>query len=233
MRTERKKDPRRKLAREDVQLVTRFFRLALKAYSRIRRHRFGERVQCCHREIILARTSGHMSMDPHDCGMSSTFEFFWIRCMQFVNIPRRMPTQEDAKELRPIKGCSKIPFITVSNVHGSLPFYGKAAKIFSFPRLHLSERRAVPTPCYESCVSMVKWPQAYFSLSLLGDSGTQHTRSKMHTLRPLNDLLINRVCRVIHQDSPFSIVKLAIHTRISDEVDDPLLAFVLVETETG
>lgn len=80
---------------------------------------------------------------------------------------------------------------------------------------------------------MVKWPKAYFSLSLLGDSGTQHTRSKMHTLRPLNDLLINRVCRVIHQDSPFSIVKFAIHTRISDEVDDPLLAFVLVETETG
>lgn len=43
-------------------------------------------------------------------------------------------------------------------------------------------------------------------------------------------LLINRICRVVHENRAFLVVELAIHSRVSDQVHDPLLAFVLIET---
>ena len=46
-------------------------------------------------------------------------------------------------------------------------------------------------------------------------------------------LLIDRIRRVVHQDSALLVIQLAVHTRVTDQVHDPFLAFVLVEAETG
>jgi len=53
----------------------------------------------------------------------------------------------------------------------------------------------------------------------------------MHTLRTLNDLLIDRICGVVHQHRSLLVIEFAVHARISDQVYDPLLTLVLVETE--
>lgn len=47
-------------------------------------------------------------------------------------------------------------------------------------------------------------------------------------LRPLNDLLINRLWWMIHDDRTIFVVDLRVHSRVSDEVDYPLLAFILI-----
>lgn len=55
----------------------------------------------------------------------------------------------------------------------------------------------------------------------------------MHALRPLDDLLIDRVRWVIHEYRSLLVVELAVHASIADQIDDPLLAFVLIEAEAG
>ena len=46
-------------------------------------------------------------------------------------------------------------------------------------------------------------------------------------------LLINRIGRVVHENRAFLIIELAIHSHVSDQIYDPLLAFVLIEAQSG
>ena len=47
--------------------------------------------------------------------------------------------------------------------------------------------------------------------------------------RPLNDLLVDRLWWMVHQHRTSLVVDLSIHPCISNEIDNPLLAFILVE----
>jgi hypothetical protein len=53
------------------------------------------------------------------------------------------------------------------------------------------------------------------------------------TLGLLNDLLVHRLGRVVHDDGARLVVDLGIDTGVADEVDDPLLTLVLAQTETS
>jgi hypothetical protein len=53
------------------------------------------------------------------------------------------------------------------------------------------------------------------------------------TLSLLNDLLVHRLGRVVHDDGARLVVDLGIDTGVADEVDDPLLTLVLAQTETS
>jgi hypothetical protein len=64
-------------------------------------------------------------------------------------------------------------------------------------------------------------------------SSTQHLRSEEPTFRPLNDLLIHGLRRVVHDNRSSLVVYLCVYTRIANEIDDPFLAFVLREAETS
>lgn len=63
--------------------------------------------------------------------------------------------------------------------------------------------------------------------------GTKHLGPKEPTLRPLDDLLVHALRRVIHDDRAGLIVDLGVDTRVADQVHDPLLAFVAAEAETA
>jgi hypothetical protein len=58
-------------------------------------------------------------------------------------------------------------------------------------------------------------------------------RPKEPTLRLLNNLLIYRLRRVIHDNRALLVVDLGVDACISDEVYDPLLAFGLGEVEAA
>ena len=60
----------------------------------------------------------------------------------------------------------------------------------------------------------------------------KHRSTEKAPLCPLNDLLIYRVCRVIHQHRSLLVVEFSIHSRVPDQVDDPLLSLVLVQAQT-
>jgi hypothetical protein len=47
------------------------------------------------------------------------------------------------------------------------------------------------------------------------------------TLGLLNDLLINRLGRVVHDNSALLVVDLGIDAGVADQVDNPLLTFIL------
>lgn len=53
------------------------------------------------------------------------------------------------------------------------------------------------------------------------------------TLCLLNDLLVHRLRRVVHDHGALLVVDLGIDTGVADQVDDPLLTLVLAEAETG
>lgn len=53
------------------------------------------------------------------------------------------------------------------------------------------------------------------------------------TLGLLDDLLVHRLGRVVHDDGARLVVDLGIHAGVADEVDDPLLTLVLAQTETS
>lgn len=58
-------------------------------------------------------------------------------------------------------------------------------------------------------------------------------RSEERTLGLLDDLLVHRLGRVVHKNSALLVVNLGIDTGVADQVDNPLLALVLVQTQTG
>lgn len=53
------------------------------------------------------------------------------------------------------------------------------------------------------------------------------------TLCLLNDLLVDRLGRVVHNHSALLVVDLGVNPGVADQVDNPLLALVLVQTETS
>jgi len=53
------------------------------------------------------------------------------------------------------------------------------------------------------------------------------------TLGLLNDLLVYRLGRVVHDHGASLVVDLGIDTGVADEVDDPLLTLILAQTETS
>lgn len=52
------------------------------------------------------------------------------------------------------------------------------------------------------------------------------------TLGLLDDLLVHRRGRVVHDDGTGLVVDLGIDSGVADQVDDPLLTLVLAQTET-
>ena len=53
------------------------------------------------------------------------------------------------------------------------------------------------------------------------------------TLGLLNDLLVHRLRRVVHDHRALLVVDLGVDTGVADQVDNPLLTLILVQTETG
>jgi hypothetical protein len=53
------------------------------------------------------------------------------------------------------------------------------------------------------------------------------------TLRLLNDLLVNRLGRVVHDNGALLVVDLGVNPGITDEVNNPLLTLILAQTKTS
>lgn len=58
-------------------------------------------------------------------------------------------------------------------------------------------------------------------------------RPEEPSFRPFDDLLIDGLWRVVHDDDAFLVVDLSVDARVTDQVDDPFLAFGLREAEAG
>lgn len=61
--------------------------------------------------------------------------------------------------------------------------------------------------------------------NLLRNSRTQHLRPEERTLRLLDHSLVYTLRRVIHDHRAGLVVDLGVDLGVSDQVDDPLLAF--------
>lgn len=61
----------------------------------------------------------------------------------------------------------------------------------------------------------------------------QNLRAEESTLGLLNDLLVHRLRGVVHDHSALLVVDLGVDTSVADQVDDPLLTLILVQTQTG
>jgi hypothetical protein len=76
-------------------------------------------------------------------------------------------------------------------------------------------------------------PTAIFRLRLLlSNRGTQYLSPKEASLRPLDDLLVDTAWWMVHHNCTLLVVDLCVHPGISDQVDNPLLAFVLVKSKS-
>lgn len=53
------------------------------------------------------------------------------------------------------------------------------------------------------------------------------------TLGLLNDLLVDRLRGVVHDNSALLVIDLGVNPGVANKVDNPLLTLVLVETEAG
>ena len=62
-----------------------------------------------------------------------------------------------------------------------------------------------------------------------GNSIPQNLSPKESTLGLLNNLLIYRLRRVVHNDCSLLVVDLCINPRVTDQVNNPLLAFILTQ----
>ena len=67
----------------------------------------------------------------------------------------------------------------------------------------------------------------------LGDGGAQHLCAEEAALCALDDLLVDALGRVVHDDGAGLVVDLGVDARVADQVDDPLLALVLRQAEAG
>jgi len=70
----------------------------------------------------------------------------------------------------------------------------------------------------------------YPILALFGNSSTENLRSEETTLCPLDDLLVDRLRWVVHDNCALLVVDLGVNTCITDQIYNPLLAFILAET---
>lgn len=85
-------------------------------------------------------------------------------------------------------------------------------------------------------------PQAVYSFPLLiqnpvsrsfRNCRAQDLCPEESTLCPLNNLLVDGLWGVVHNDCAGLVVNLCVDTSVADEVDDPLLTLVLREAEAG
>lgn len=75
-----------------------------------------------------------------------------------------------------------------------------------------------------------EWFEIFF---LFGDGGVQNLRAEEASLGLLNDLLVDVVGRVVHDDGTVLAINLGVETGITDEVNNPLLTIVRVEAKLG
>lgn len=69
--------------------------------------------------------------------------------------------------------------------------------------------------------------------SLFGDSSVEDLCPEESALGLLNDLLVDVVGGVVHNDSAILAVNLGIQTRLADQVHDPLLSIIRVQAKLG
>ena len=62
---------------------------------------------------------------------------------------------------------------------------------------------------------------------LLSHSCTQDLRSEETTFRPLNNLLVHGLRRVVHHDSALLVIDLCIYTRLPYQIHNPFFSLVL------
>ena len=74
---------------------------------------------------------------------------------------------------------------------------------------------------------------SFAGLDSFRNSSTEDLGPEEATLCSLNDLLVDRLWGVVHDDCAGLVVNLCIYASITDEVDNPLLALILGETETS
>ena len=71
------------------------------------------------------------------------------------------------------------------------------------------------------------------SKPLSSNSRRKHLRPEKHPLRPLNHLLIYTTPGMVHNHRSRLVVDFGVDARVTDQVDDPLLAFVVGEAEAS
>ena len=67
----------------------------------------------------------------------------------------------------------------------------------------------------------------------LCDSSAEDLCAEEAALCALNDLLVDRLRGVVHDDGAGLVIDLGVDARVADQVNDPLLALVLREAEAG
>jgi len=83
----------------------------------------------------------------------------------------------------------------------------------------------------DRCKDSMILPQ-YNSLSS-SNSGIKHLSPEESSLCPFNDLLVYRLRWMVHHNCALFVVNLCVDSGVPDEVDDPLLTFVLIKTQSG
>ena len=86
---------------------------------------------------------------------------------------------------------------------------------------------------FACCDRSVFISNSYFKTALLGYSGAEDLGAEEAALGALNNLLVDAHGRVVHDNGAGLVVDLGVDARVADQVDDPLLAFVLRQAEAG
>lgn len=68
---------------------------------------------------------------------------------------------------------------------------------------------------------------------LFCDSSAQDLCAEEGTLGLLDDLLVDRLRGVVHDNSALLIIDLGVNPGVTNKVDNPLLTLVLVQTEAS
>jgi len=94
-----------------------------------------------------------------------------------------------------------------------------------FSSIHIPEK----TPGYDdnATSSSVRCPISVLRSSR--DRSAQYLRSEKAALCALDDLLVDGLWGVVHDDRALFVIDFGVDAGISDEVDDPFLALVLGE----
>jgi hypothetical protein len=68
---------------------------------------------------------------------------------------------------------------------------------------------------------------------LFCNSRAQDLCAEEGTLGLLDDLLVNRLRRVVHDNSALLVIDLGVNPGVANKVDNPLLTLILVQTEAS
>ena len=70
-------------------------------------------------------------------------------------------------------------------------------------------------------------------LLLFGHSSAKNARSEECTFGLLNHLLVDALRRMVHHHGACLVINLGIHLGVTDEVDNPLLALIRRQVQSG